>query len=304
MNFLFKVRFKFDSLSFSTKGSASMIRSSLVGRWVLALMVLIAGSASLPAVDLYVTGWKNGTQKNVFGKIDSATGVYTELNSDVGGGFNNIFGLTWNPGISQFNTLFSNGTLSTISLTGTVGSVIANGVTSNAALAYNPTTSTMYDLGVYSGGALRTLNPSTGTESYIGGTGATNIYGATFVNGTFYGTANVAPLPNFDFRYGSINVSTGLFTAINGSSDSQYGYLGLAFDGTTLFGLQRATNTLYTMNPSTGTLSFLTNVTGAPDIFTVAVPFAVPEPSTYALVAIAMGVMATIARRRRVESSV
>lgn len=282
-----------------------MIRSSLVGHWVLALMVLIAGSASLPAVDLYITGWNNGTQKNLFGKIDSTTGVYTELNSDVGGGFNNIYGLAWNPGISQFNTLSTNGTLSTISSTGTVGSVIANGLTINAALAYNPTTSTMYDLGVSSGGALRTLDPSTGSESYIGSMGTDRLNGATFVNGTLYATAIIGnPYTVLNYIYGSINLSTGNFLAISGSSDPLYQALRLAFDGTTLFGLEAVTNTLYTVNPTTGAYSFLTNITGPPDvIYTLAVPLAVPEPSTYALVGIAMGVMATVARRQRKDSS-
>ena len=64
-----------------------MIRSSLLGRWAIGLLVLLAGSASVPAVDIYVTGFSNGAQKNVFGKIDSSTGVYSQLNSDIGGGF-------------------------------------------------------------------------------------------------------------------------------------------------------------------------------------------------------------------------
>ena len=272
-----------------------MIRSSLLGRWALGLLVLLAGSASVPAVDLYVTGFSNGAQKNVFGKIDSSTGVYSQLNSDIGGGFSKTTGLAWNPGISQFNTLRGDGTFSTITTTGTVGSVIASGLNNYANLAYNPATSTMYSV---SNSALNTVNPATGAESNIGIPGGTQVSGSAFVNGTMYGTMDVGTsIPNV--RYGSFNLSTGAFTAITGSSDFAYLGMRLAYDGTTLFGLKDTT--LYTLNPTSGAYTTLATVTGFVNgaVYAMSVPFAVPEPSTYALAAIATGVMAAIARRRK-----
>ena len=114
-----------------------------------------------------------------------------------------------------------------------------------------------------------------------------------------YGTASTPPtMP--DYRYGSFNLSTGAFTAITGSSDNTYGSMVLAYDGTTLFGLIKST--LYTLDPSTGSYTTLRSVTVPPYYNWTAmstIPVAVPEPSTYALAAIATGVMAAIARRRK-----
>jgi hypothetical protein len=59
---------------------------------------------------------------------------------------------------------------------------------------------------------------------------------------------------------------------------------------------------LYTLNPTTGAYTTLTAVTGLGTITIEAMSYApatVPEPSTYALAAIATGVMAAIARRRK-----
>ena len=73
----------------------------------------------------------------------------------------------------------------------------------------------------------------------------------------------------------------------------------LAYDGTTLFGLN--IGTLYTLNPTTGAYTGLGTVTGLANkgFYAMSVPVAVPEPSTYALAAIATGVMAAIARRSK-----
>ena len=192
-----------------------MIRSSLLARWAVALLVVLAGSASVPAVDLYLTGWDTSTQKNVFGKIDSVTGIYSLLNSDIGVGFIYTYGLAWNPNINQFNTLREDGTFSTITTTGIVGSVIANGLTTSSSLASNPATSTMY---VLNGTNFKTVNPTTGAETYIGDPQKGHIYGSAFVNGTLYSTTVLDSI-TFDTRYGSFNLSTGSFTPITASSD-------------------------------------------------------------------------------------
>jgi hypothetical protein len=296
MRFFSKLRNTSVNPTSSTKETASMIRSSLVARWALGLVVLLAGSASLPAVDLYVTGFENSAQKNVFGKIDSATGVYSQLNSDIGGGFDFTTGLAWNPNISQFNTLRQDGTYSSITTTGTVGSVIASGLIPFAGLAYNPASSTMYSV---KWSSLNSVNPATGAESNIGNPGLNSVYGITFINGTMYGTVQNKTGPSgSDYDYGSFNLGTGAFTAIV-ANNSAYDTMRLAYDGTTLFGLR--SGSLYTLNPTTGAYTTLTAVTGlgTVSIRAMSVPVAVPEPSTYALAAIATGVMAAIARRRK-----
>jgi hypothetical protein len=297
MRFFSKLRHTSVSQTSSKKETASMIRSTRLARWALGLMVLLAGSASLPAVDLYVTGLDFNTQKNVFGKIDSASLVYSQLNSDIGGNAATYTsGLAWNPNISQFNMLRDDGTFSTITTTGTMGSV-ASGLTWGS-LSYNPASSTMYSV---NGSTLNTVNPATGAQSNIGSPGLFDVYGSAFVNGTMYGTTATLDRSTFQFdiRYGSFNLGTGAFTAINPSDDSTYRSMTLAYDGTTLFGL--SIGSLYTLNPTTGAYTGLGTVTGLAnkDFYAMSVPVAVPEPSTYALAAIATGVMAAIARRRK-----
>jgi hypothetical protein len=300
MRFFCKLRHTSVSQSSSKKETASMIRSTRLARWALGLMVLLAGSASLPAVDLYVTGLDFNTQKNVFGKIDSASLVYSQLNSDIGGNAATYTsGLAWNPNISQFNMLRDDGTFSTITTTGTMGSV-ASGLTWGS-LSYNPASSTMYSV---NGSTLNTVNPATGAQSNIGSPGLFDVYGSAFVNGTMYGTTATLDRSTFQFdiRYGSFNLGTGAFTAITLSNDSTYDFLRLAYDGSTLFGLNTV-GSLYTLNPTTGAYTGLGTVTGFPSgqlqFFAMSVPVAVPEPSTYALAAIATGVMAAIARRSK-----
>ena len=280
---------------------------SLVAAVALSLLLLLAGSASLPAVDLYVNGFSNTSQKSLFGKIDSDTGVYSQINSDVAGSnpqlsVQQIYGLAWNPAISQFNTLTEEGSLSTITTTGTVGSWLATGLsTATNFLAYNPATSTLYAL---NDETLSTVNPATGALSNIGVPGVYENHGSAFVNGTMYGTANIGSSRTTDLRYGSFNLSTGEFTAITASNDLSYSGMLLTYDGTTLFGLN-GTNTLYTLNPTTGAYTTLRSVTGFSngDLTAMSAPFAVPEPSTYALAAIATGVMAAIARRRKARKA-
>ena len=163
-------------------------------------------------------------------------------------------------------------------------------------LAYNPATSSMYSV---NGSALNTVNPATGAQSNIGSPGVDVVFGSAFVNGTMYGTTRTIDMNTFQFdeRYGSFNLSTGVFTATS-SNDSTYGFMTLAFNGTTLFGLNNA-GSLYTLNPTTGAYTGLGTVTGIPSGQFQFFAMSVPEPSTYALAAIATGVMAAIARRRK-----
>ncbi len=268
-----------------------MIRSSRLGQLALGLVVLVAGSASLPAVDLYgFVGIMGGS--NSFGKINTDTRVYTQLNSDPTPGLVfEVSGLAWNPGIGAFNSLTLDGSLNTITTTGVTGTQIASGLLQGAKLAYNSMNSQMY-LADYA--SMKTLNTTTGTETNIGNTGTDSLYSMTFVNNTLYGTANKSG----GAGYGNFNINTGAFTKTT-STNSTYVPMLLAYEGTTLFGLRY--NTLYTVNPSTGAYTSLGTVTGFPSngSFTTMAIATVPEPSTYALAAIATGVMAAVARRRK-----
>lgn len=87
------------------------------------------------------------------------------------------------------------------------------------------------------------------------------------------------------------------------SSNSLYQSISLANDGTTMFGIfgngTASQQRLYTIDTTTGALTpgqFISG-TGLGTYFKGA--SVVPEPSTYALAAIATGVMAYVARRRK-----
>jgi len=267
-----------------------MIRSSLWARWAVALLVVVTGSASLPAVDLYIGGWNNFTQKPVFGKLNSSTGVYSVINTDVGTGQNYYTGLAWNPNIGKLNTLTdTSGALNSISTLGVVGSQIATGLPGNSSLAYDTVSASLYSVSTSN---VKSINPSTGASTYIGDPRLSMVWGTAFINGTLFATAN----DGTGYYFGSVDLSTGAFNPISTSSGA-YSSLMLAYDGTTLYGLQNST--LYSVNPATGATTSLISVSGLPYVTSMSALNTVPEPSTYALAAIATGVMAAIARRRK-----
>lgn len=268
-----------------------MIRSSVLARWALALLVVVAGSAHLPAVDLYLTGWDNATQKPVFGKIDSSTGGYTQISSDTGLGFDTATGLAWNPAIGKFNLLTDNGDLRTITTGGVVSSTI--GVTRIfATLAYDNASAQMY---IADSGSLATLDTTTATSTTIGSTGNSSESGVAFLNGTLYATyarGGGFPTPNY---FGTINTATAAVTNLSGDNSFYIGLL-LASDGTMIYGYRNGV--LYSINPATGAATTLRNVTGSvPSLRTMSIPVAVPEPSAYALATLAAGILAAMGRR-------
>jgi hypothetical protein len=73
------------------------------------------------ATDLYVGGWDNPSQQAVFGKIDSETGAYTQINSGLGLNLDSFSGLAWDPSINAFHTRSIEGWFNTITKTGTTG---------------------------------------------------------------------------------------------------------------------------------------------------------------------------------------
>jgi len=270
-----------------------MHRKSLSARWVSSFLLVFAGWASLPAIDLYLTGFDNNISRSVFGKIDTSTGIFTQL-ADLGSS-DSFRGLAWNPAINKFNILNNSGQLNTITTTGTLGTVIAN-VGQNGTLAYNPNSSTMY---MVTFSDLYTLNPNNGVTTFIGNHGANSVSSSTFLNGSLY----LNYTSNFtNFYFGTLDVNTLALTAKSGSSVENI-QSRLASDGTTLYKVYNST--LYSVDPATGASTPIRALTGLPDggVASLAAIVPVPEPSTYALATIATGVMTTIARRRRRQTA-
>jgi hypothetical protein len=289
----------------SMKETASMIRSTRLGQLALGLVVLLAGSASLPAVDLYVLSNDNFTgnaSATDFGRVDSATGAYTSIASLTG----NIWNLAWNPNAGNFfATAGSNSStnLRTLTTTGTLSyplGTIGNGV---YGMAYRTTNSTLYGYD-YNADATGTINSSNGAWTQLNGspgTSANTPLGGRYsiMNDVMYFAGNLST--DGIGTMGYTNTSTYQQIAAN----STYANIVLANDGTTMYGIFgdgiAGNQKLYTINTATGAMTDgpMISGTGIGTRFHGAGIVPVPEPSTYALCAIATGVMAAIARRRK-----
>jgi hypothetical protein len=306
MRFFCKVRHTSVSQTSSKKETASMIRSSLLARWALGLMVLLAGSASVPAVDIFVLSNNTNPFNSAstdFGRIDSATGNYSSIASLSG----DVWNLSWNQAAGNFYVTQGSGsgaTLRTLSTTGTISASLGTIGKSIFGMAYRTADSTIYgfdyvndDTGTIStsNGAWTVLNasPGIGSNAPIGGRYSImndTIYmaNALFGNGTF-GTMGYTSSSTYQSIVNNI----------------LYSNMALANDGTTMYGIfgdgTAGNQKLYTINVATGALTAGPSITGTGlgTYFHGAGIVPVPEPSTYALAAIATGVMAAIARRSK-----
>ena len=102
-------------------------------------------------------------------------------------------------------------------------------------------------------------------------------------------------------HFGTFNTGDGSFSTI--ADNGLFKEMNIFTDGTTLYGLTSnaaSTNSLYTIDPDTGTVTLDKAITGSniPNYWSGAsfAP-AVPEPSTYALLCISLG-MVGIARKK------
>lgn len=94
--------------------------------------------------------------------------------------------------------------------------------------------------------------------------------------------------------------SSGSYLSSFGDSTNTNGAFGLAFDsGGNIYVSNFNSNSISKYN-SAGTFQFSWSVAGIPGLMTVV---SVPEPSTYALCAIATGVMTAVARRRKARKA-
>ena len=281
-----------------------MIRSSLLGRWALGLLVLLAGSASVPAVDLYVLSNNNpqgGASVTDFGRVDSATGAYTSIASLTG----NIWNLAWNPNAGNFFATegANSATLRTLTSTGTLSSSLGTIGKSVYGMAYRTTNSTLYGYD-YNADATGTINSSNGAWTILNSSPGTSMSAPiggrySIMNDVMYFAGNGGGGPIGTMGY--TNTSNYQVIAL----DMTYANIVLANDGTTMYGIfgggTAGNQKLYTINTATGALTAGPTIsgTGLGTYFHGAGIATVPEPSTYALAAIATGVMAAIARRRK-----
>jgi hypothetical protein len=277
------------------------------------LLVLLAGSSPLPAVDIYVLTNNSkatpisGASATDFGRVDSATGAYTSIASLTG----NVWNLAWNPNAGNFfatEGIDSTANLQTLTTTGALSSSLGTIGKTIYGLAYRTTDSTLYAFNVSnddtvtinsSNGALSTLNSAPGVSGF-------SPYGGRYsiMNDVMYFAVESTTTTGIG-TMGYMNTSTYQQIAAN----ANYANIVLANDGTTMYGIFgdgiAGNQKLYTINTATGAMTDgpMISGTGIGTRFHGAGIVPVPEPSTYALCAIATGVMAAIARRRKARKA-
>lgn len=296
---------------------------------VLPLLALFALFFAAPAnaVDIFATG---GTY---IYKFDSDTGARTVLLNQSGASFWGVAAdSTGNVYAANFNAS------TVVGLTSSGGAIsgfttISNPNWNNIGVAYNPVNSTLA-VAKYAGTG---TNPNiyslaggtaTGTASFslptniqgIAYDAAGNLYAAqnsagnVSKNGTTLYTLPAANNPEFVFvdqaasqLYVTANVGKVYRTDLNGTLDTSFGSSGsinvsgpkgVAVAGGYLFVTSAGSINKYDLSGTLITSGWGSSVSGS---FTGLTAFsvAVPEPSTYALAAIATGVLGFAARRRR-----
>ena len=286
-----------------------------VGAW-LCLMLALAQSHGSNAADIYlladVTPLKTSTRITQFGKIDSTTGVFTQIAADVSNGFL-IGNPTWNPTANAFyvtsqnegtvtlNTLDTSGTLS-----GSIGTLAANGV---FGMAYNMADSSLYayestGVGITSAFSYAIINPATAGSTVLTtlpkdfGAPETGIF--AIHQDTLYSSQTRLSGAG---QFGSYGFTAGSNYQQIGSDNSNFANMSLASDGSTLFGVHDDGSSfkLFTINPATGALDAGIDITGMSSgskLLGVGA-ISVPEPGTCMLALIGAAMLAAKARLRR-----
>jgi hypothetical protein len=154
----------------------------------------------------------------------------------------------------------------------------------------------LYGVGTIGGPQLYSINIATAQATVIGSTGITSTTGGgvdVSHSGVIYGTPTAS-------RFGTYDGVTGAYTNIaNPAKPSGGAYGALAFDGSTLYGLNVGSGSppptnLVTIDPTTGAVTNLGSSVASLD----AIAFApVPEPATWTLL-FAPAALAALRRRR------
>lgn len=230
-----------------------------------------------------------------FGTVDLTTGVYTQISANTGGGYAN---LTYRP---------SSGLLYTSTTAGTGGLYTVNSATGNTTLvgdmgfdAWAMAMSDTEEIFAYNWASdtLNWVDPSDASPTFVANASTYAMrppqYGSfEFVGSTLYTSANWQGAGIF----GTVDTSTGNVSQI--AIDEAYKSLKLAYDGTTLYALDLSN--IYTVDPTNGTLSNPVSITGS-NWFTAEIygaSFAIPEPGTLSMLALAVGIVGITRRRHQ-----
>lgn len=253
---------------FFAKGKSGLRQIVLL----LGLLVAFSSASVTKAGVLYVlSGTTSRPNFPSFGTIDVTTGAYTEIQSQLA--VQRLRSLSWNPSISAFYTIDGDADntpvlLSTIDTNGTVStSASPMGSRFVEGMAYRPSDSTIYAYDS-DGSDYGTIDTGTGawTNLIASGHGITD----SGANGRFtihQDTLYLTGDNGVQGVFGSMGYTpASTFTQIGGFSDF-FVRMSLASDGTTLYGVfgngAAGSQSLYSINPATGALSFISAITGS-----------------------------------------
>ena len=224
--------------------------------------------------------WMTGNDGSTLFSVDSTNGASTQIGSF---GQSSTYALAFSGAGSLYGLSngFNDGTLVTVNTaTGSATTVGAStGISDLMALAFSPN-GTLYAAS-WSTDSLYTLNQSTGAASLVGNLGFGGVMDIDFdSNGNLFGLSS---------SLYKINTQTGQGSLVTGLANSCL--MGMAIDSTDHFFATDYCNSstpLYQINTANGALTNLGNTGIANSMGGAIAPVAVPEPSTIALLGLAL----------------
>ena len=281
-----------------------MILKALVRKHRLVVFVcgLVVNSCMLGAVNATPIAFSvasDNSDDRLF-RIDLATGVANAIGSGIG--FDAVEGLAFQPGTSVlFGADDLSDSLITIDLITGSGSLVgAFGIDADdPGLAFADDGRLFLSqegVGNSTFGNLYTINPATGASTLIGslGSGAGDITGLAFLNGTLFG------LDDFGDALYSIDTATGMATLIGGLGIDVASEVGLAADSTTnlLYGVDDE-GLAFSIDPNTGVGTVLPATLANFEGLAIApVPVALPIPNSLTLMSLSLVVLYSLRKRR------